>query len=250
MLQGATFHHDKQINNAVLLGSESNCIQELFRRQPVERLVAGQSLFFEGDAAKHLFDVVEGVLRIFKIISDGRRVITGFLHAGDIVGVSLKDHYLYSAEAITDTKVRRFSRRAFDSEVATSPELGPEVFARLCDEIVAAQDQMVLLSCKNAEERICTFLLSELLRAVSEGQVDFVIELPMTRLDIADYLGLTIETVSRSITKLTSKGVLAPVGRHSLRVVKRSALVQLSGSDGELAGDGWKLAGCERRPRH
>ncbi|MBW9052349.1 cyclic nucleotide-binding domain-containing protein [Rhizobium mesosinicum] len=250
MLQSANLHYDKQINDAVLLGSEPNSIQELFRKQPVERLVAGQSLFFEGDAAKHLFEVVEGTLRIFKIISDGRRVITGFLHAGDIVGVSLKDRYLYSAEAITNTKVRRFSRKAFDNEVAGSPQLRPEVFARLCDEMAAAQDQMVLLSCKSAEERICTFLLRELLRAASDGEVDFVIELPMTRLDIADYLGLTIETVSRSITKLTSKGVLAPVGRHSLRVVKRSALVQLSGGDDELARDGWKLAGCERRPRH
>ncbi|MGO8359504.1 Crp/Fnr family transcriptional regulator, partial [Rhizobium ruizarguesonis] len=78
----------------------------------------------------------------------GRRVITGFLHAGDIVGVSLKNHYLYRAEAVTDTKVRRFSRKAFEAEVSNSPELRQEVFARLRDEMAAAQDQMVLLSCQ------------------------------------------------------------------------------------------------------
>ena len=108
MLHVHNFQSAKEIVNTARLGSEPNCLQGLFKKQPVEHLAGGQSLFFEGDAAKHLFEVVEGSLRIFKIISDGRRIITGFLHAGDVVGVSLKSHYLYSVEAVTDAKVRRF----------------------------------------------------------------------------------------------------------------------------------------------
>lgn len=237
MLQTTNFHHALEIANAVLLGSEQSCLQALFNKQPVERLAAGESLFFEGDAAKHLFEVVEGNLRIFRIISDGRRVITGFLQAGDIVGVSLKNHYLYSAEAITDTRVRRLSRKAFEAEVGNSPALRPEVFARLRDEMAAAQDQMVLLSCKNAEERVCSFLLKQLHRDPGHSRSNAIVELPMTRLDIADYLGLTIETVSRMMTKLANKGILVSAGRHCVRIVKYGMLVQLSGDDDEYDGD-------------
>lgn len=249
MLHTANFHHAKEVANVAFLGSEPTCLLGLFKKLPVERLAAGQSLFFEGDAAKHLFEVVEGSLRIFKIISDGRRVITGFLHAGDIIGVSLKDRYLYSAETVTDTRIRRISRKSFDAEVANSPDLRPEVFARLCDEMAAAQEQMVLLSRKNAEERVCSFLRKELLR-VCEERADLVIELPMTRLDIADYLGLTIETVSRTMTKLNNKGIVAPAGRHSIRILKRSALTQLAGNDDGYLDNTVELAAYARRPHH
>ncbi|MBX4927904.1 CRP/FNR family transcriptional regulator [Rhizobium binae] len=250
MLQNANFHHGKEATNVAFIDREPHCLLGLFKKLPIERLAAGQSLFFEGDPAKGVFEVVEGSLRIFKIISDGRRVITGFLHAGDIIGVSLKDRYLYSAEAITDIRIRRISRKSFDAEVANSPELRPEVFARLCDEMAAAQDQVVLLSRKNAEERVCTFLLKELLRVLCDGRGDLVIELPMTRLDIADYLGLTIETVSRTMTKLNKKAIVVPAGRHSIRILKRSGLAQLAGNDDENGGSRMEMAPHLKSLRH
>ncbi len=236
MLQTKNVYHLKGGTNAAVFGGEPDCLQALFKKQPVEHLAAGQSLFYEGDIAKHLFEVVEGSLRIFKIISDGRRVITGFLQAGDIVGVSLKNHYLYSAEAIVDVRVRRLARKAFDAEIASWPDLRPEVFSHLCDEMAAAQDQMVLLSCKNAEERVCTFLRKQIERGAGLQGNGVLVELPMTRLDIADYLGLTIETVSRTMTKLTQRGILCSVGRHAIRVLKYGVLAQLSGDD-EYYGD-------------
>ncbi len=231
MLQTKNIHHLKEVTNAALFDGEPDSLQALFKRQPIEHLAAGQSLFFEGDIAKHLFEVVEGSLRIFKIISDGRRVITGFLHAGDIVGVSLKNHYLYSAEAIVDVRVRRLVRKTFEAEIARCPDLRPEVFSHLCDEMAAAQDQMVLLSCKNAEERVCTFLRKQIKRGSGLQGNGVLVELPMTRLDIADYLGLTIETVSRTMTKLTQRGILCSVGRHAVQVMKYGVLAQLSGDD-------------------
>ncbi len=204
----------------------------LFSRQATEPLSIGQPLFFEGDEAKHVFEVVEGVLRIFRIVSDGRRVITGFLYAGDIVGFSLKDLYPYTAEAIAATKIRRLPRVWFEDAVAESDDLRPELFSRVCDEMAAAQDQLVLLSSKTAEERLCTFLLKHLRRSRAAGSSCATIDLPMSRQDMADYLGLTIETVSRTITKLISKGVVNvtnPAARHLITIEKPSMLGLLTG---------------------
>ena len=204
-------------------------LQSIFRGQAVERFEAGTPVFWEGDAAKHVFEVVEGVLRVFKIMRDGRRVITGFLYAGDLLGVSLKEQYLYTAEAVTDTKLRRFARKRFQDEINRSPELRPQLFARLCDEMAAAQDQMVLLARKSAEERVSSFLLLIARRLSASHQADPVVEIPMTRLDMADYLGLTLETVSRTMTRLASLAVIAPCGRHAVTVRKLGKLAMLAG---------------------
>lgn len=249
MLQARSIHLVVDNRDGVALGVQLANLSDLFVRQPVEQLSAGQALFFEGDAARHLFRVVSGTIRIFKIISDGRRVITRFLHAGDIVGVSLKDLYLNSADAVGDVCVQRLSRKALEQELVRTPELGPEMFARMCDEMAAAQDQMVLLSRKNAEERICTFLRAEMRRVAAGGEIVAVLELPMTRLDVADYLGLTIETVSRTLTKLVNKGILAVSGRHVVRIIRQAGLAQLCGDDDEYAGER-NLIACWARQHH
>ncbi|MCJ9672543.1 helix-turn-helix domain-containing protein [Neorhizobium sp. BETTINA12A] len=232
---------------------EPDCLHSLFAKQPVEYLAAGQPLFFEGDEARHIFEVIEGNLRVFRIISEGRRVITGFLHAGDMIGVSLRDNYIYTAEAITTAKVRRLSRRQFEAAIINSESLRPKVFARVCDEMAAAQDQMVLLSSKSAEERICTFLLKYLKRAMAEGNAQPIVELSMSRQDMADYLGLTIETVSRTITRLIGKGVLNvldPAARHSIRIERPGMLAQLAGDDDDCGDMRRDLIALGERRRH
>lgn len=216
-------------------------LQSLFGRQPIEKFEAGAAILWEGDIASHIFEVMEGVLRVFRILGDGRRVITGFLYPGDILGVSLKDRYLYSAEAVIRTQIRRFARNRFQEEISRSPELRPQLFSKLCDEMAAAQDQMVLLARKNAEERVCSFLLVMARRISGDRQATPVIEIAMTRLDMADYLGLTIETVSRTITRLTNRGVIAPSGRHGLKILDFEKLVSLAGDGDEedKAGSGY-----------
>lgn len=229
---------------------DPDCLHSLFSRQAVEHLDAGRSLFMEGDAAQHVFEILEGTLRVFRIISDGRRVITGFAHPGDIIGVSMRGIYLNSAEAINPTRLRRLNRRSFDTTVNNFESLRPQVFHKVCEEMAAAQDQMVLLSTKNAEERLCTFLLRQLKRTQSEGVVDTMVDLPMTRLDIADYLGLTIETVSRTMTKLMSKGILVNAGRHSVKIMKPSVLAQLAGDGDEYEDARRDLTAHGERRRH
>jgi CRP/FNR family transcriptional regulator, anaerobic regulatory protein len=233
---------------ASMIAARSSCLHSLFAKQPVESFSAGQILFFEGDVAKSIFEVVQGTLRILRILPDGRRVITGFLHAGDMLGISFKSHYIYTAEAIDQVIIRRLSRKVFQDEVANSAELRPAVFNQMSDEMAAAQDQMVLLSTKNAEERLCSFLLKELQRAIGTGTRDSLVALPMTRLDIADYLGLTIETVSRTMTKLINKGVLTASGRHAVKILRRGLLAQLAG-DGDEWDEVWRSASISSEER-
>lgn len=219
------------MSNAILLSPNSKApsLQDIFSNQTMDRFEAGSTLFWEGDPAASVFEVVAGVFRIVRVLSDGRRVITGFIYAGELLGASLRDRYLYSAEAVTRVTVRRFGRNRFQEEILRQPELREQLFSRLSDELAAAQDQMVLLSRKNAEERVCNFLLLMARRVAQACPAMPIVELPMTRLDMADYLGLTIETVSRTMTKLTSRGVIAPAGRHSVVIVKPVTLASLAG---------------------
>lgn len=210
------------------------CLHDLFHRQSTEYLAPEKSLFLEGDVSSHVFEIIDGALRLFKIVSDGRRVITGFVYAGDFVGLSLARRYLYSAEAICGTTVRRLSRNQLEDAVNECRYLRPIFFSVVSDEMAAAQDQMVLLACKKAEERLCSFLLNFLKRNTMRGARHTCMDLPMCRQDIADYLGMTIETVSRMFTKLIGRGILKiedATTRHTITVLKPGALVQLAGEE-------------------
>ena len=161
---------------------QSPTLRDLFRSQQTETFAAGQALFWEGDDAVQIFDVLQGVLRVCRIMSDGRRAIVGFIHPGDVIGVSFQNRYLFTAEAVTEVKVRRFARGRFFAMVNESPALQPQLIALLCDEMSAAQDQMLLLGRKTAEERVVSFLLA-IRRKRAKGAE---IELPMSRQDMAD----------------------------------------------------------------
>lgn len=219
--------------NVVALRSDPPSLHSLFKGQPVECLPAGSSLVFEGDAARHVFEVAGGVLRVLHILPDGRRVIMGFLYAGDLVGISLKAAYPYSIEAVSAVRFRRLSRKIFAEAVERSCELRGELFLKICEEQALARDHIVMLSCRNAEERFGSFLMDQLRRERRSDPTAAVLDLAMTRQDIADYLGLTIETVSRTITKLAGRGILETVGRHAVRVKKVAALAHLAGLEDE-----------------
>jgi CRP/FNR family transcriptional regulator len=202
-------------------------VKDLFAGQPTETLAAGEALFWEGDEAGQIFDLVEGVLRICRVMADGRRAIIGFLHPGDVVGVSFQNRHVFTAEAVTELKVRRIARGRFLAMVNASSALLKELFAILCDEMSAAQDQMLLLGRKTAEERVVSFLLAIHRKRAAGPQI----ELPMSRQDIADYLGLTIETVSRMMTSLCRRGLIAAGTRHTVILRNLSGLRELAGPD-------------------
>ena len=202
-------------------------LKDLFRGQPTETFPPGEALFWEGDEAGPIFELLEGMLRIYRIMSDGRRAIIGFIHPGDVLGVSFQNRYLITAEAVTEVKVRRFARSRFFAMINELEALRPQLFAILCDEMSAAQDQMVLLGHKTAEERVVSFLLAVHRKRAKGAEI----ELPMSRQDIADYLGLTIETVSRMITSLTRRGLIHPGTRNIVTLRKLTALRKIAGRD-------------------
>lgn len=217
----------------------NSTLSSAFQWRPQESLDAGDTLFWEGDQATHIFEVVEGVFRLVRIIADGRRIITGFLFAGDVVGISFRHEYLCTAEAVTSAKIRRCARSQFQQRMNEDAALRPQLFAKLCEEMAAAQDHMVLLGRKSAEERLCSFLLM-LARRKAVRQPRLTVELPMCRQDIADFLGLTIETVSRNVTRLTSLGALRSIDRHSveLKMDKLSLLAGECDAEDNVAKDG------------
>ncbi|MFS8148399.1 Crp/Fnr family transcriptional regulator [Rhizobium sp. BR 249] len=203
-------------------------LSSLFLTSATETVPAGKAICWEGDKASHLFQVEEGVVRLHRIIGEGRRVITAFHFAGDLIGASLLSDFLFTAEAVTECRIRRISRKSFHEEVARSDALGPAYISLLCQEAAAAHEQMVLLSKKNAEERLCSFIVKLASRRSAQPRQG-LLRVPMNRQDIADHLGLTIETVSRTITKLASRNIVVPEGRHDLRIVNLARLAQLSG---------------------
>ena len=205
--------------------------RSLFATRPIERIEPNAAVFWEGDPANHVFEVIEGVLRLYRLLPDGRRTITGFLFPGEILGVAFKDRYLFTAEAVTPVKLQRYPRAHLYASLARMPGLSREMLAMACDELSAAQDQMLLLARKTAQERIASFLIAIARRISPDATPAREIELPMTRLDIADYLGLTIETVSRAFTKLKLEGLISLPSPHRVMLRKPDALQAVSGED-------------------
>lgn len=179
------------------------------RQDGFKRVHAAATVFYEGDAGADLFEVIEGVLKLYKMTADGRCQITGFAYPGHFIGLSQNDTYCYTAEAITGVTLKRYARRAME----TSPELASRLFTLLRDELATAQDQMLLLGRKTATERLASFLVR-----MADYQGADTIHLPMKRAEIADFLGLTIETVSRTFTRLGKAGALRLTDRTEVEI--------------------------------
>ncbi len=184
-------------------------LTELEKHSTVVRLEAGDSLFDEGDDAGWVYNLTAGTIRLSKALADGRRQITGFMLPGDFIGLSSRATHPYSAEAIGPCQLCRFNFRTVHRLVDRLPHLEHELFDRVRDELDAAHDQMLLLGRKSPREKVATFLLDLARRCERWGQPPDRVRLDMTRTDIADYLGLTIETVSRTMTRMRREGMIS-----------------------------------------
>jgi CRP/FNR family transcriptional regulator len=192
----------------------------------------GDSLVREGETANHLFNITSGSVRIYKLLPDGRRQITGFLFAGDFVGLATGEAYGFTAEAIEDSTLCRFRKRDYRALVRDTPALEAALLDRAIHELAAAQNQILLLGRKTARERIASFLLDLPSRDPLRPSRDDHVRLPMTRMEIADYLGLTIETVSRELTKLKTSGLIRMLSLNELRIEAPEQLRAVA--DGEV----------------
>jgi CRP/FNR family transcriptional regulator, anaerobic regulatory protein len=195
----------------------------------VTHLAPQQALFLEGDRADNIFNVTAGTMRLSKMMPDGRRQVTGFLIPGDFLGVAFNAIYAYTAEAITLANLCRFPRLKLEGLLDDFPALERRLLGIASNELVAAQDQMLLLGRKSAQEKIASFIVMLSRRAVRHGRPANPIDLPMTRVDIADYLGLTMETVSRTFTQLRKDGIIA-LPRGQVELVNMDRLEELAAS--------------------
>lgn len=167
----------------------------------------GQVIFEEGDSADFVFNISAGEVRLYKILPDGRRQVTGFLTPGDFLGLVTDSTYAYGAEAIGQVELCCMQLSNLERLLADIPPVREKLLDMSRDELAAAQEQMLLLGRKTAREKVLSFLLY---RHGNLGRTDndATVDLPMSRTDIADYLGLTIETVSRTFTALRDEGLI------------------------------------------
>ena len=201
-------------------GLAQNTTQRIVSVSTLQCAKAGETLFTEGDDADGISEVVSGMLRLYKLLPDGRRQITGFLSAGQILALAPRGIHGYSAEAINDVTLCRYPRVGLDRLIDDVPALARRLLAVASHELCTAQDQMLLLGRKAAAEKVASFLL---LMADQQGKGD-EISVPMSRGDIADYLGLTTETVSRTLTKLKTMGLIALPAPNRVEIHDRDQL--------------------------
>ena len=194
------------------------------------------SIFFEGDPAEQVFEIVEGLVGVHKLLPDGRRQVIGFLHPGDFLGLALGDTYLYTAEAVTAVTAFRYERPRFERQVDQSPALARRLLHLVSTEMQAAQDHVLLLGRKSAAEKVATFVL-ELAERAGDGETE--VSVPMVRGDIADYLGLTTETVSRVFTRLRQQGIVDLPSLNKVTILDRDALENLAEGDDDTGSDSW-----------
>jgi CRP/FNR family nitrogen fixation transcriptional regulator len=181
-------------------------------------------IYGEEEPADYFYQVVSGAVRTYKVLRDGRRQIGAFHLPGDVFGLEAGEEHAFSAEAIAHSVIRVAKRSGIVAMAARDSELAADIFARTAGSLRQAQEHMLLLGRRNAEERVATFLLDMARREASEG----VIELPMSRQDMADYLGLTIETVSRTLTHLEAKAVIELPSSRRILVRSRGTLQRLN----------------------
>lgn len=180
-------------------------------------------IYGENEPAEYLYKVISGAVRTYKVLSDGRRQIGGFYLPGDIFGLECGDEHCFSAEAITECKVLVIKRSSLVSLAARDSEVARQLWTMTAGELERAQDHIMLLI-KTAQERVAGFLLEMAARGASTAEID----LPMSRQDIADYLGLTIETVSRTLTQLEKTQAIAVPTSRRIVLRNRAALTRMN----------------------
>ena len=185
----------------------------------------GAEIFGEGEPSNYVYQVIDGATRSYKLLSDGRRQIGAFHLAGDVFGLENGEAHRFTAEAIIDTTVRLAKRVSLASVAEQDTTVARDLLNMTASNLRHAEDHMLLLGRKTALERVAAFLLEMDRRLTAAG----VMALPMCRRDIADYLGLTLETVSRALSVLHDKGVLGFIGQTQRQIVllDRPKLAQL-----------------------
>lgn len=209
---------------AALTNDELDELEALSRHMELE---PRQALFTQDEDARAVYNVTSGALSLSRLLPDGRRHVIGFGLIGDFLGLALPERYTVTAEALSPVAVCRFERQAFQDLITRKPHLLQRLHERAGYELGLAQDQMTLLGRRTAEEKVASFLIALRDRYARIGQGSVTLELPMGRQDIADHLGLTIETVSRMLTRFDREKTLLIVP-GGVRLLDQARLERLA----------------------
>ena len=192
-------------------------------------LQAGQTVMWEGDSSTLVANVIDGTLKLSTSTSDGREQIVGVVYASDFIGRPFGARTPHSVTALTDARLCLYPRGAFDGFARVHPQLQHRLLQRTLDDLDRTRAWMVLLGRRTAREKVAIFVLdmSCRLRADAQG----VFELPLSRQQIADILGLTIETVSRQLSEMKRLGAIELSGRRGVRVTDIDQLKAMAGDE-------------------
>jgi CRP/FNR family nitrogen fixation transcriptional regulator len=179
-----------------------------------------EEIYGEGEPAEYVYQIIRGAVRTYKLLSDGRRQIGAFLLPGDFFGLESGTSHRLAAESIIDTNVRLVKRSSLEQAASVDVQVARKLWGMTAGELRHAEDHMLLLGRKSAMERVANFLLEMDRRLAVAGMM----ALPMCRRDIGDYLGLTLETVSRALSQLHSEGVLGFSGARQIVLRNRQRL--------------------------
>jgi CRP/FNR family transcriptional regulator len=227
-------------NRAVCGAMSDEQIARLSEIAHRKRYICGQMIMSDQEPATFFANVISGTIKLTKTISDGRQQIVGLLFPPDFLGRTFSRSNPYFAEAASDVEVCVFPSDAFERLVDIYPGLQHRLFERTLDELDAAREWMLLLGRKTAEEKVASFLLLLARRSViadclAEGDMATRrFDLPLRRTDMADYLGLTIETVSRQLTRLKTAGIINMIDARALEVPNVADLAAAAGQDQDL----------------
>ena len=215
----------RAVSVCAALESDELCALEALAQQAV--FAPKETLFLQDDAAGAVYNVTEGVVRLYKLLPDGRRQIVGFALPGDFLGLAMADQYGICADAVELVTACRFSRKAFSRLLDEKPHLLRRLHEFATHELSLAQDQMVVLGRRTADEKIASFLIGLRNRWARLNGASVTVHLPMNRQDIADFLGLTIETVSRTLSRFARERAILIVP-DGVRLLKPQRMEQLA----------------------
>ena len=237
MLSNAQVTHDNTVRTAKMtdwLGDGQSAkirIGHSLSTTNERTLDVHEHLFLANDKQTHIYQVLDGVVGVYKMLADGRRQIVTFCYPGDLIGIEDSGTWLHHGEALCDTRVRCISLSTIDALVKSEPDFGQALVRSLATELAETRDQLLSLGRKSALEKVATFLLRISRRNLRENRDVTRLLVPMTRAEIADYLGLTIETVSRNITRLRTGGFIHLLSKCEVQILKMEQLERLAEGD-------------------
>ncbi|WP_379062318.1 Crp/Fnr family transcriptional regulator [Mesorhizobium sp. UC22_110] len=211
---------------------DSDQLVTLARASSKQTVEPGAELVGDMETVDHYSNVLAGVVKLTKTLSDGRQQIVGLQFAPDFLGRPFKTESAVNAEAATNVSLCSFPKAAIERMMKQSPELENRLLRQTLKELDEARDWMLTLGRKTAAEKVASFLLliaNHIDPTLDEGEEKVTFDLPLTRADIADFLGLTIETVSRQFTKLRADGVISIENNRHVTVARRERLEARAG---------------------